>query len=479
MTEKAVRWLQQFFQCGSACGKECGGEEKYNIDVRWPDSADGKVFGKEETTEDNLFFQGQRTGQIQVAQVAAIPGAYFNEAPLRAPRLRSFQSFSSAPSQQLLGVPIFEGSLWHLSMQDQFEPVVMQLHVNGIAFSTSDGHEVSLSFSPFSMVRNCRFQTGDCAKLKSFKLSAIDYDPCCYFAAWSSTAPYAEEERSDWVLKIANSILLITDSIMPRVRSISCDPVPGQPRTNLRLLAGHLIHKDDTETLSVLFCELTAPSGGAARLVLYEDEQCNVPIMDILIQPNLECTDIVGINCSCFEVGGHCFAAHTPSERKLWLRALSNLKVKLQNGAPEPTDQDLLYYREAVREQILHLEAGADPRISDDPLLLRASGKAMHIVGMGDMDAEPSSYLDYEQEHFAKERLMGIPERVRDGTVEAGLVPPRPTSLSTLPSNVNGLRNSVQNVRAGDIGVDPFLRYQHHALPAAPKPGPSSTKHML
>lgn len=312
----------------------------------------------------------------------------FARGPVGVPKVRGFATYSSAPDQPLLGVPIREGGLWHLSTQDRFEPVTFHLYVNGFAFSTSDGLEASVSLSPFSLVRNCRFQSGECAKLKSFKVSLLDHDPCCYFAVRSLCDREAEEERSDWVLGISHTILLITDSLLPRF-SVTCDPLPGVPHTWLRLMAGYLIHRDDAGSISVLFCELNAHCGASSRMVLYENERCEGPVMDIIITESSVCCDIVGINCSCFVVDCHHFASQTPSERKLWLRALSNVKVKIQNHAPEPTEEELQHYRDSIREHIRHIEATLDPRISSDALLARRSRKVLQTVH--DSDVEPTA----------------------------------------------------------------------------------------
>ncbi|CAE8651694.1 unnamed protein product, partial [Polarella glacialis] len=137
----------------------------------------------------------------------------------------------------------------------------------------------------------------------------------------------AEEERSAWVLGLSHTILLITDSLLPTA-SLTCDPLPGVPKTRRRLLAGYLIHRDDNTTISVLYCELQATQGNSARIVSYENELCERPVMDILITDTTVCCDVVGINCSCFVVDGHHFATQSPSERKLWLRALNNLKAQ-------------------------------------------------------------------------------------------------------------------------------------------------------
>jgi hypothetical protein len=334
--------------------------------------------------EDDTFRSHLRYPAVTLAQ-AAFDERELTEAPLyAAPKVKGFPTYSSAPDQPLLGVPIREGGLWHLSTQDRFEPVTYALYVNGFSFSTQDGLEASVSLSPFSLVRNCRFQSGACSQLKSFKVSLLDHDPCCYFAVRSICEREAEEERSDWVLGISHTILLITDSILPNY--ISCDPVPDLPVTYDRLLAGYLIHRDDAGSISVLFCELHAHKEELARFVLYENQTCATPIMDIIITESSVCCDIVGINCSCFVVDSHHFASQTPSERKLWLRALSNVKVKIQNKAPQPTDDELQYYRDSIREHILAMQATQEPRISSDPLLNRCSRKSLHVVGDGDLE---------------------------------------------------------------------------------------------
>merc|ERR1711874_576999 len=118
-------------------------------------------------------------------------------------------------------------------------------------------------------------------------------------------------------------------------------------------------------------------------MVIYENDLCGNLIMEILITESTVCCDVVGINCSCFIVDCHHFASQSPSERKLWLRALSNVKVKIQNRAPEPTDEELLDYRVSIREHIYAIEATQEPRASPDTLLSRVSRKSLQTVGNG------------------------------------------------------------------------------------------------
>jgi len=350
--------------------------------------------------------------------------------PSYAPKVRGFLTYSSAPDQPLLGVPIREGGLWHLSAQDRFEPVNFSLYVNGFAFSTNDGLEASVSLSPFSLVRNCRFQSGECSKLKSFKVSLLEPEPCCYFAVRSNCEREADEERSDWVLGLSHTILLITDSLLPSF-SVTSQPVYGQPHTNRRLMAGYLIHRDDSSSISVLFCELNAHLGCTAKLVLYENEYCECPLMDIHITESSVCCDVVGINCSCFIVDNHHFASQTPSERKLWLRALSNVKVKIQNRAPDPSPEELEHYRTSIREHIGALEATLEPRIVHDALLSRCPRKSF---------PPPATAAATEAEATGFNAAAGAP----------GSPPPLPAAGASAADNAGADAQQPQQAESGD-----------------------------
>lgn len=121
--------------------------------------------------------------------------------------------------------------------------------------------------------------------------------------------------------------------------------------------------------MSVLFCELNAQCRDVARITLYENELCQTRLFDVEVSEATELVDIVGINSACFAVGGHQFGAQTPSERKLWLRALSNVKVKVANRAPDPSDDDIQHYRVSIGENIEALKSMTERRITSDPLV--------------------------------------------------------------------------------------------------------------
>lgn len=327
--------------------------------------------------ESEMLAEVQPTRLLQAELDGSAPEPFYNNG---SPMQDGVPTYSSEPEQPLLGVPIKEGVLFHLTAHDCFEPVHFALYVNGFSFTAIDGVESSVSVSPFALVRNCRFQSGECAKLKSFKVSLVGFEPAWYFAVQSTGEREAEEERSDWVLGLSHAILLVTDSLLPRFSHV-CDPVPGLLQTQLRLIAGYLIHRDNSGSVSVLFCELHAQRMQCARLVLYENERCEISVTEIAINESSVCSDIVGINSSCFVVDTHHFASPTSSERKLWLRAISNIKVKIRNRELEPSEKDLTCYRDSIREHLMQLEATKEPQISPIALLaLRPDPKAARLA---------------------------------------------------------------------------------------------------
>ncbi|CAE7337472.1 unnamed protein product [Symbiodinium pilosum] len=103
--------------------------------------------------------------------------------------------------------------------------------------------------------------------------------------------------------------------------------------------------------------------------VLYENENCEVPVAAICLSADSAVAEKLGINCSCFSVEQRDFSSRTLSERKLWLRAISNIKVKLANAAPTPSSEDLEHYRQAVKEQLHEIRGSLQCKVRTDALL--------------------------------------------------------------------------------------------------------------
>lgn len=141
-------------------------------------------------------------------------------------------------------------------------------------------------------------------------------------------------------------------------------------------MAGYLIHHEDSYTASVLYCELHPQDGSQAKLILYENELCRSLVMEIFLTDRSVCCEKVGINCSCFVVESHQFSSRTLSERKLWLRAISNVKVKLQNHAPQPLYEELSHYRSAIKDHIQSIKVTLEGTAQMDALLQRINRKS-------------------------------------------------------------------------------------------------------
>lgn len=269
-------------------------------------------------------------------------------------------SFSTL-QQPLRGTPIREGNLWYLSAEDQVDAVHFSLYVNGFFFR-HEGVEVSISLSPFVLVRNCKFQSGYNATLtdvKIFKISLFAHSACYYFGVRSEDERWAEEERSRWVLDVSRAIRLVTQSLFPPFR-ITCEPLQGAPQTRRRLMAGYVVYHEDVSTASVVYFELQAHEKGMAKMLLYENSKCQVVVGEIPLHESAMCSEKIGINCSCFSVEDYQFSTRSLAERKLWLRAISNVRVKLQNSAPDPNEEELRGFRAAIKEHLKSIRASIE-----------------------------------------------------------------------------------------------------------------------
>eukprot|EP00933_Yihiella_yeosuensis_P015977 TRINITY_DN13792_c0_g2_i4.p1 TRINITY_DN13792_c0_g2~~TRINITY_DN13792_c0_g2_i4.p1 ORF type:complete len:422 (-),score=60.69 TRINITY_DN13792_c0_g2_i4:87-1352(-) len=313
-------------------------------------------------------------------------------------------TYDASSRQPLRGVPIREGPLYLLSADEEVSKVNVLLYVNGFSFK-HNGSEYSYSFSPFALVRNCKFQATtsdgiDLANFRCFKVSLFTQGSCFYFGARPSdfaeqaeeeecsdeATELAEEERSRWVLDISRAIRVVTQSLFPTFQ-IACEPLSHVPMTQNRLMAGYLAHHDDADTTSVIYCELQPHNKDQASLIIYENESCDVSLREIHITDRASCSEKVGISCTCFTLEEHLFSAHNIAERKLWLRAISNIKVKVQNRAPIPTAEELKQYRAAIRERMWSSKESFGNQAPMDALLAKQIVKPL-------FPAPPAGYED-------------------------------------------------------------------------------------
>lgn len=296
-------------------------------------------------------------------------------APIQPARFSDLLAYSTDMGQPLRGQSLRSGDVWFLRSEATAEKVTVSLFVNGISI-THRGKEVRACFSPFTLVRNCKFQDSTaCNQLTSLKIFKIFFfvkNLCYFFGVPAEDETEAEKERQCWVSDIANAVHLVTQSLFPPF-SISCEPICAAAVTARRLMAGYVLYHSGDDVATVLYGELSPHTHGSdlARLAFYENEQCQRLAMEIWISVASNCFEKVGVACTCFCINGHDFSARTIAERKLWLRAISNLKVKLQNAAPAPSREDLAHYREAIEEQVRTLENSLEGRGPVDALLQR------------------------------------------------------------------------------------------------------------
>jgi len=287
-------------------------------------------------------------------------------------------------------MPIREDSVYLLSADEEVVEITLSVHVNGFVFQ-HDGQQYSFVFSPFALVRICKFQAItsqgiDLSEFRCFKVSMFTQGACFYFGvSEANNEGRAEEIRSRWVTDISKALRLVTASLFPAFH-IACDPLMTVPVTRGRIMAGYLVHHDDASVSSVLYCELHPQSEDQARMIIYENELCKEPLRAIYISERSSCCEKIGISCSCFTVEEHLFSARSIAERKLWLRAISNIKVKVQNKAPRPEEEELQQYRAAIREHVRQIGCN-EPQAATDALLRRHAHTS-------DFPAPPEGYSE-------------------------------------------------------------------------------------
>lgn len=275
---------------------------------------------------------------------------------------------------ELVGPPLRSGTVTQLHLGHHVQECQLSLHINGFAlrFPKESGGLSStpeiLLWSPFTLVEKCEVLKLQAATIlwSVFKLTVFrceGMDLCYYFACGGVNA---DEEREAWVKTISSMIQNVTTSLfpdfVPRVQ-----PIPGKSETTSRLLAGYLLFSGSADSVDLIYCELHAHKCGRSRLVLYKDEWCEQAVLSIPILETSTVSTRRGYHCTVFGVDRFRFSSRTSDEKELWLRAVSNIRVKLMFDAPDPTYEDLEVYRSAVKERVATLEkrGSSSPALGD------------------------------------------------------------------------------------------------------------------
>lgn len=313
--------------------------------------------------------------------VGASPGDGMEEEEEELESLRSrdkpregLVTYSAGPRLPLSEPALKTGEVWHLSEDGQFfHEVTLSLHANGFSIKTMGNNPSSsklpVAWSPFSLVQACRLHSTQADEkmpwMRLFKVSVFHHGLTYFFATQGNKA---DIERACWVADVSRALRMLTQSLFPPF-SIRVDPLPGATWTESRLLAGYLLLYDELG-VSLVYGELHTHWDASAIFAAYEDDLCDVEVLHLSIDMNTLVSERVGVDCSCFSLGDHHFSTRTCAEKMLWLRAISNVKVKLRHSAMNPTRTDLKYYRAAVLEQARSLPRLNDAEISSRGALL-------------------------------------------------------------------------------------------------------------
>eukprot|EP00439_Symbiodinium_sp_Y106_P084525 s855_g25.t3 len=277
------------------------------------------------------------------------------------PRLRSVPTFRAAESETMQGEPLLIGTLMHIKLEESVQQMTVTLYANGFSMSPlvgggSDARRVNRAWSPFSLVEKCQVKTlQHSAYWAVFKLTVFragGHDLCLYFAC---TGGNAYKERDRWVEKIGVLVSQVTRSLFPPAE-IKVQPLPGIESTSTRILAGFLLQGCNMDTCQLVYAELHAYVAGEAKLTLYRDEWCDRELTTIVLSNASTVSTRSGVHCNVFGIDHHRFCARDADEKELWLRAVSNVKVKLMFEAPDPTSEELWIFRHSVQERIALLD---------------------------------------------------------------------------------------------------------------------------
>eukprot|EP00929_Paragymnodinium_shiwhaense_P049425 TRINITY_DN2492_c0_g2_i1.p1 TRINITY_DN2492_c0_g2~~TRINITY_DN2492_c0_g2_i1.p1 ORF type:complete len:1057 (+),score=227.50 TRINITY_DN2492_c0_g2_i1:110-3280(+) len=357
--------------------------------------------------------------------------------PVRNPANRGIVAYVADIHQALKGPPLHEGEVWHLPPEEarNFRPAALALHANGLSIRPHGMgiQPITLSWSPFSMVQACRLhdEKADASRpwMRLFKVSIFHHGVTHLFACQGKAA---DSLRARWVADIACALRVLTQSLFP-LYDIETEPVPGAVWTSTRLLAGFML-MCDSQGVSLVFCELHAHWDSVAAFVAYEDDCCDARVLHIPMTVQTAISERVGVDCGCFIIDAHHFAARSSSEKAMWLRAISNVKVKLRHTSANPTPDELVTYRKAIQESAKRIQSpGEHSGFTQIPLLpVRKVSQALDE----DMQATLWQQQDRRQHAQVAEPRVAAPvmprvEEPREQGTLANAPETKPSSLGT------------------------------------------------
>mmetsp|Transcript_49827 Transcript_49827/g.108333 ORF Transcript_49827/g.108333 Transcript_49827/m.108333 type:complete len:410 (+) Transcript_49827:106-1335(+) len=331
------------------------------------------------------------TGEAAPAAPAAEEGPNFFGVFPAGPQTAEVTTYSAKIGLELQGEPLCTGKLLYIRPGDTISEVTLSLHTNGFGFidDRSDPSTTRWGWSPFSLVEKLNAVMGNPSDFwAEFKMSVFRQtgeDMTFYFVV---TGVDAQKRRDIWMDAMTNAIRQLTLSLFPPF-AIAVHPVPGVRSTSTRILAGYLLRCEPNDMVSLLYCELHSYIYGEARLVQYRNEWCDQIVRCVLLTTQTVISTRAGAACTVFAVDDTCFCVRTPDEKELWLRAVSNIKVKLRFAGPSPTFAELDVMRACVLQRAMEipdLKGGVVPML---PVLPR---NPVPLCPVGDL--EPAGVLE-------------------------------------------------------------------------------------
>mmetsp|Transcript_47119 Transcript_47119/g.86442 ORF Transcript_47119/g.86442 Transcript_47119/m.86442 type:complete len:383 (+) Transcript_47119:180-1328(+) len=266
--------------------------------------------------------------------------------------------------QQVCWEPVKVGKLLLLTSQSSCLSVTVRLEDTAMyVIREESGKRLWRSISPFMSLVECNAMIDDGketlldsgAGFKVTFLSQNDMDDV-HFVFLCTGDVNCGQLRESWMTAFCGVIARLSASLFP-VFYISTHPVHGASWTGSRIMAGYLLRLDSCG-LALVYCELQAPKvqsdlgDGHAMLLMYANELCERQVDSLRLTRHTEVVSWRGRSAAIFGVDRCCLAARSPEEKQVWLRAISNLKVKVLVGAPAPSTHELEVFREAVLERV-------------------------------------------------------------------------------------------------------------------------------
>jgi len=319
---------------------------------------------RQNTNEEDLELSVNTPYHIPVLDYSAPkPGSYY-QANLK---------------QQLIEPIRFEGTVWHLpDAVDVCVEGTLTLYANGISFTAKQDLYGSHSYFrfawlPHSFVRQCALQlynypnADEFAHSRIFMIGVQSYvgERECdrgdirsyYFGLTARTEEDCTGKRRRWMDEISSSIQQVTLSLFPSNMGITTRP-GSKSHTKDLLIAGFLLLQMDAKILRPTYCVLYPQTTTYITWIMFDDETCTMPpLASIKIDPRTPCYEKMGHNSCAFVVDEYHFSARSSFERRIWLRALCNLKVKIQSAAPYPKNIELNNWRYAIQEHMDEVRA--------------------------------------------------------------------------------------------------------------------------